>query len=67
MRCQDLHNPLILLGTGSQTLLSLRAASLQTGCRECVWEVYWRDLRAYDAAQARVRRQITKFISTMWL
>jgi hypothetical protein len=26
-----------------------------TGCKECVWEVYWRDLRAYEAAEARVR------------
>ena len=31
------------------------AMGLQTGCKECVWEVYWRDLRAYDVAQARVR------------
>ncbi|KAK9794324.1 hypothetical protein WJX73_008933 [Symbiochloris irregularis] len=25
----------------------------QTGCKECVWEVYWRELQAYNAELAR--------------
>lgn len=23
------------------------------GCKECVWDVYWQDLKAYDAERAR--------------
>lgn len=25
----------------------------QMGCKECVWDVYWQDLKAYDAERAR--------------
>lgn len=28
---------------------------LQSGCQACVWDVYFRDLRAYEVAASRVR------------
>lgn len=28
---------------------------MQRGCQECVWDVYWHDMRAYEVAAAQVR------------
>ena len=26
----------------------MQTAALQRGCQECVWDVYWRDMKAYN-------------------
>jgi Oxidoreductase-like protein, N-terminal len=44
------------LGVGLRTsLLRLVVLTRQTGCTNCVWEAYWRDLRAYEKELAALR------------